>query len=91
MFGMLKMLPLLLVIAGGAYAYHTTTVAQKDAVIAQLEANIVTLRNNQVRLETAYETEKTARERSEQNLQVQLQAVGELTQKNTAMQAEMDE
>lgn len=91
MFGMLKLLPLLLVVAGGAYAYHTTTVAQKDTTIAQLEANIVTLRNNQVRLETAYETEKTARERSEQNLQVQLQAVGELTQKNTAMQAEMDD
>jgi len=91
MFGMIKLLPLLLVVAGGAYAYHTTTVAQKDTAIAQLEANIVTLRNNQVRLETAYETEKTARERSEQNLQVQLQAVGELTQKNTAMQAEMDD
>ena len=91
MFGMLKMLPLLLVLAGGAYAYHTTTVAQKDATIAQLEANIVTLRNNIVKLETAYETEVTARERVEQNLTKQLEMVGALTEKASALQAEMDD
>ena len=91
MFGMLKMLPVLLLIAGGAYAYHTTTVAQKDTTIAQLEANIVTLRNNIVKLETAYETEAAARERVEQNLTKQLEMVGALTEKNNAMQAEMDD
>ena len=91
MFDMLKMLPLLLVLAGGAYAYHTTTVAQKDATIAQLEANIVTLRNNIVKLETAYETEVTARERVEQNLTKQLEMVGALTEKASALQAEMDD
>ena len=91
MFDMLKMLPLLLVLAGGAYAYHTTTVAQKDATIAQLEANIVTLRNNVVKLETAYETEVTARERVEQNLTKQLEMVGALTEKASALQAEMDD
>lgn len=91
MFDMLKMLPLLLVLAGGAYAYHTTTVAQKDATIAQLEANIVTLRNNVVKLETAYETEVTARERVEQNLTKQLEMVGALTEKTNALQAEMDD
>jgi hypothetical protein len=91
MFGMLKMLPLLLLIAGGAYAYHTTTVAQKNVTIAQLEANIVTLRNNVVRLETAYETEAAARERVEQNLTKQLEMVGALTEKTNALQAEMDD
>jgi len=91
MFDMLKMLPLLLVLAGGAYAYHTTTVAKKDATIAQLEANIVTLRNNVVKLETAYETEMAARERVEQNLTKQLEMVGALTEKASALQAEMDD
>jgi len=91
MFGMIKMLPIVLLLAGAGYAYHTTTVAQKDATIAQLEANIVTLRNNVVRLETAFETEKAARERVEQNLTKQLEMVGALTEKASALQAEMDD
>jgi len=91
MFAMLKMLPIMILLAGAGYAYHTTIVSQKEAVIARLEANAVTLKENAVRLETAFETEKAARERSEQNLQAQLQAVGELTEKNNAMQAEMDD
>ena len=90
MLAMLKMLPLLIVLAGGGYMYHTTVVSQKDAVIARLEANAVTLKENAMRLETAFEREQAARERSEQNLQSQLKAVGDLTEKNNAMQQEMD-
>ena len=90
MFAMLKMLPIMIVLAGAGYAYHTTVVSQKEAVIARLEANAVTLKENAIRLETAFEKEKTARERSEQNLQRQLQVVGGLTENNNSMQAEMD-
>ena len=90
MLGMIKMLPIVLLLAGAGYAYHTTVVSQKEAHIARLEGNAVTLRENAVRLETAFEKEKTAREQSEKNLQVQLKAVGALSEKNTAMQAEMD-
>lgn len=91
MFGMLKMLPLLLVVAGAAYGYHTTKMSQNAATIAQLEANAVTLRNNMVKLETAYESEVAARQRVEQNLTKQIEMVGALTEKNSAMQAEMDD
>jgi len=84
------MLPIVLLLAGAGYAYHTTVVSQKDTVIARLETNAVTLKENAVRLETAFEKEKSARERSEKNLQVQLQAVGALSEKNNAMQVEMD-
>jgi hypothetical protein len=90
MLGMIKMLPIMLLLAGAGYAYHTTVVSQKDAVIARLEANAVTLKENAMRLETAFEREQAARERSEQNLQSQLKAVGDLTEKNNAMQQEMD-
>ena len=90
MLGMIKMLPIVLLFAGAGYAYHTTVVSQKDAIIARLEANAVTLKENAVRLETAFEREQAARERSEQNLQSQLKAVGDLTEKNNAMQQEMD-
>jgi len=84
------MLPIVILLAGAGYAYHTTIVSQKDAVIARLEANAVTLKENAMRLETAFEREQAARERSEQNLQSQLKAVGDLTEKNNAMQQEMD-
>lgn len=90
MLGMIKMLPIMIILAGAGYAYHTTTISQKDAVIARLEANAVTLKENAMRLETAFEREQAARERSEQNLQSQLKAVGDLTEKNSAMQQEMD-
>ena len=90
MLGMIKMLPIVILLAGAGYAYHTTIVSQKDAVIARPEANAVTLKENAMRLETAFEREQAARERSEQNLQSQLKAVGDLTEKNNAMQQEMD-
>jgi hypothetical protein len=91
MFAMIKMLPLLIVLAGGGYMYHTQQIAVRDATIAQLETNAVTLQNNQVRLETALEREQTAREQAENNLQNQLKAVGELTSKNASLTAERDE
>ena len=91
MLGLIKAMPLILLVAGGAYAYHTTTVSKAEAQIARLEVNIVVLKENAAKLDAAFEAEKAARERSEQNLQIQLQAVSDLTEKNTEMQAEMDD
>ena len=84
-------MPLLLLVGGGAYAYHTTTVSKAEATIAQLEANNVILKENTSKLETALETETASRERAEKNLETQLQAVSELNEKANAMQAEMDD
>jgi len=91
MFGMIKMLPLLLAVVGSAYGYHTVKVNEYEATIARLEANIATLKANYIRMEEAFEREQLARQRSEENLQIQLKAVGELTEKNTEMQREMDD
>ena len=90
MFAMLKMLPIAIVLAGAGYAYHTTVVGQKDLAIAQLEKNNVILKENTIKLETAFETAEKARVQSEQNLQKQLKVIGELGEKNNAMQQEMD-
>lgn len=91
MLGMLKALPLMIVLAGAGYMYHNTVVSQKDAIIARLEGNAVILKENAAKLEAAFESEAAARQRSEENLKVQLQAVNDLTEKNTTMQAEMDD
>mgnify|MGYP006863241820 CR=1 FL=1 len=91
MLGMVKMLPVLLIVAGAAYGYHEVIVNQKDAEIANLKTSLTTVKNNQVKLEMALQAEQASRQRAEENLQVQLKAVGKLTEKNTAMQAEMDD
>ena len=91
MLGMLKALPLMLVLAGAGYMYHTTVVSQKDAIIARLEGNAVILKENAAKLELAFEREEVARQRAEENLETQLQAVSELSERANAMQAEMDD
>lgn len=91
MLGLIKMLPLLAVVGAGAYGYHTLEIGKRETAIAQLEKNNAVLKENSVRLETALETETVSREKAENNLQVQLEAVGKLTEKNNSMQAEMDD
>ena len=91
MLGLIKMLPLLAVVGAGAYGYHTLESGKRETAIAQLEKNNVVLKENSVRLETALETETASREQAEKNLKVQLEAVGKLTEKNSAMQEEMDD
>ena len=91
MLGLIKMLPLLAVVGAGAYGYHTLEIGKRETAIAQLEKNNVVLKENSMRLETALETETVSREKAENNLQVQLEAVGKLTEKNNSMQAEMED
>ncbi len=91
MLGLIKMLPLIAVVGAGAYGYHTLEIGKRETAIAQLEKNNVVLKENSMRLETALETETASRERAENNLKVQLEAVGKLTEKNNSMQAEMDD
>ena len=91
MLGLIKMLPLLAIVGAGAYGYHTLEIGKRETAIAQLEKNNVVLKENSVRLETALETETASREQAEKNLKVQLEAVGKLTEANTAMQEEMDD
>ena len=91
MLGLIKMLPLIAVVGAGAYGYHTLEIGKRETAIAQLEKNNVVLKENSMRLETALETETASREQAENNLKVQLEAVGKLTEKNNSMQAEMED
>ena len=91
MFGMLKLLPLILVLAAAGWGYHTVTLNNAEKQIAQLESNNSVLKTNQIQLEQAIETEKKSRERAENNLQDQLKAVGELTEKSNQLKKERDE
>ena len=85
------MLPLILVLAAAGWGYHTVTINNAQKQIAQLESNNSILKTNQIQMEQALETEKKSRERAENNLQNQLKAVGELTEKSNQLKKERDE
>lgn len=91
MFAFIKMLPLILILAGSGYAYHQYTVSGLNAEIAQLESNNAVLKTNVTIMESALEKETRAREKAENNLQTQLKAVGELTERANTLAAERDE
>ena len=91
MFAFIKMLPLILILAGSGYAYHQYTVSGLNAEIAQLESNNAVLKTNVTTMESALEKETRAREKAENNLQNQLKAVGELTERANTLAAERDE
>ena len=91
MLSTLKLLPVAIVLAGAGYAYHTIVVSQKDLAISELQKNNVILKENNVKLDIAFQQERETRKQSEENLQTQLKAVGALTEKNTEMQQEMDD
>ena len=74
MFGMIKMLPILIILAVAGWGYHTVTLGKAEKQIAQLESNNAILKTNQIQMEQALETEKKSRERAENNLQNQLKA-----------------
>ena len=91
MLGMLKMLPLVIALAGVGYMYHTQQIAVRDATIAQQQTNNERLRANVATLEVSLEREQQALRESQENLERQLQAVGELTAKTASLTAERDE
>ena len=91
MLSTLKLLPVAIILAGAGYAYHITVVSQKDLAISELQKNNVILKENNVKLDIAFQQERESRKQSEENLQTQLKAVGALTEKNTEMQQEMDD
>lgn len=91
MFDMIKILPLLLVLGGGAYGYHNLKMAENAATIAQLQQNNDRLKTNNTRLEDNFNKAKSELERAEENLRVQLKAVGEMTGRLAAVQTERDE
>lgn len=91
MFGMLKLLPIVILAGVAGWGYHTVIVTQLEGSIAALEANNEILKSNAIKLETALERETDARKQAEENLQTQLVAVGALTSKNAELTAERDE
>ena len=75
MLSTLKLLPVAIILAGAGYAYHVTVMGQKDLAISELQKNNVILKENNVKLDIAFQQERETRKQSEQNLQTQLKAL----------------
>ena len=52
---MIKMLPILIILAVAGWGYHTVTLGKAEKQIAQLESNNAILKTNQIQLEQALE------------------------------------
>jgi len=88
MFGMIKMLPLILIVGGAGFAYHKVVVNEKDNRINQQQMEIATVVQNNVALQTAAQTNESTIRRMEQQMKQQAQAFGDLTRKNNELEAD---
>ena len=91
MFSFIKMLPLLLVVGGGAYGYHTFKMNEMESTIAQKEAAIVILETNQQKLIEAEEKNRAALESLQKNLEKQREAFTNLSSQHAQLAKERDE
>jgi TolA-binding protein len=91
MLGLIKSLPLLLLVAGAAYAAHTFIVGQLESRISQQEATIQQYMAQNTALQMAAEQNERTIRSIEAQFQQQQQLMGTLSQANQALQAEKDE
>lgn len=91
MLGMLKMLPLVALMAGAGYAAHLFIVNQLESRISQQDVMIQEYVTQNVALQTAAQLNEETIRSMELNMQQQIQQVTSLTQSNQQLQSEKDE
>tara|TARA_R110000822_G_scaffold14082_16_gene49716 strand:+ start:18 stop:464 length:447 start_codon:yes stop_codon:yes gene_type:complete len=87
----IKLLPVLLLVGGGAYGYHTVKVNEMSATIAQKESAIVILKSNEEKLIAAEEQNRKAIETMKQNMEQQREAFTNLSTQHAQLAKERDE
>jgi len=88
MFGMIKMLPILLIVGGAGFGYHKIVVKEKDNRINQQQMEIAAATQQNVALQTAAQTNINTIKNMEKQMKAQAQAFGELTKKASALELE---
>jgi len=87
----IKLLPVLLLVGGGAYGYHTVKVNEMSATIAQKESAIVILKSNEEKLIAAEEKNRKAIETMKQDIEKQREAFTNLSTQHVQLTKERDE
>ncbi len=91
MLGLIKALPLILLLAGAGWAYHKTTVVALENRIADIQEEADFARAENVALKTAAQTNEATIKNLEAKSQAQAQQMGKLTKNNQILSAERDE
>lgn len=91
MFAYLKILPLVLLLAGAGYAAHWFIVNQLNLQITQLQSDVRQYQAQNVALQSAAEINEQTIRSLEENSQRQIQQVTALTSVNQQLQSEKDE
>lgn len=88
MFGMLKMLPILLILGGAGYGYHKVVINEKDNRINQQQIDIAAATQQNVALQTAAQTNINTIKNMEKQMKAQAQAFASLTTKSAKLEQE---
>ena len=88
MLGMIKMLPIILVVGGAGFAYHKVVINEKDNRITQKQMEIADKTQQNVALQTAAQTNESTIRKLEQQMKKQAQAFADLTKKNNSLESD---
>ena len=88
MFGMIKLLPIILVVGGAGFAYHKVVINEKDNRIAQQQMEIADKTQQNVALQTAAQTNESTIRKMETQMKAQAQAFATLTAKNNSLESD---
>ena len=91
MLGMIKMLPLLLIVGGAGFAYHKVVVTEKDNLIAQLRMELASITQHNVVLQTAAATNEATIKSIRDKMKVQQEAFSSLTKKHNSLEREKNQ
>jgi cell division protein FtsB len=91
MFAYLKILPIVLLLAGAGYAAHWFIVNQLNTQITQLQSDVRQYQAQNVALQSAVEINEQTIRSLEENSQRQVEQMTNLTSANQQLQSEKDE
>jgi len=91
MLGMIKMLPLLLIVGGAGFAYHKVVVTEKDNLIAQLRMELASITQHNVVLQTAAATNEATIKSIRDKMKVQQEAFSSLTKRHSSLEKEKND
>lgn len=90
MLGLIKSLPIIIIVAVAAYGAHTFIINEKDKRIGQLQTQVDTLNQHNVALQTAAQQNEATIKSLEAKSQQQIAQMGALTNRNNELSAERD-
>ncbi|SVA78019.1 uncharacterized protein METZ01_LOCUS130873 [marine metagenome] len=91
MLGMIKMLPLLLIVGGAGFAYHKVVVNEKDNRINQQQMEVASLTQHNVVLQTAAATNEATIKNIREKMKVQQEAFSSLTKRHNSLEQEKNQ